>query len=107
MKFNFAQPSEGPNFDGTVFKVKGNHSMAKLQAKMTKERINLIGVIDHHANEKDRQRFEEMRLTANETREHSCFITPQFNFQSDGLQDPLPLRPSLPFPNSLCDLSRD
>ena len=49
--------SEGPNFHGTVFKVKDNHSMAKLQANMTKEHINLIGVIDHQANEKDRQKI--------------------------------------------------
>lgn len=49
----FTGSSEGPNFHGTVFKVKDNHSMAKLQAIMTKEHINLIGVIDRQANEKD------------------------------------------------------
>jgi len=73
---NFTRPAKGPNFHGTVFKVKDSQSMAKLQVKIVKERINLIGVVDHQANEKGRQRFEEMCLTTNETTGHSCFITP-------------------------------
>ena len=82
----FASNPEGPNFKGNIFKVKDDHGLEKLQAKMMRERTNLIGVISRDATEEDKKRFEELCLTTEGTTEHACFITPQFNFESSALE---------------------
>ena len=82
----FASNPEGPYFNGNVFKVKDDHGLEKLQAKMMRERTNLIGVISRDATEEDKKRFEELCLTTEGTTEHACFITPQFNFESSALE---------------------
>ena len=79
---------EGPSFNGDIPQIRGHAAdkqFEKLQRKIVKERPNVILVLSRHADQKDKEKFEEIILMK-DSMEHFAALTPQFDFRSEAMQ---------------------